>query len=94
VEIQVQVAGLDNTNIGEVVVMVNVVAPLSVTAIAFHSWCYGETKCQVAVNYSRPISVATAIAGVFANFTNKIGKMTDKLENVDKAKSRGIFCQH
>ena len=39
-------------------------------------------------------SVATAIAGVFANFTNKIGKMTDKLENVDKAKSQGVFCQH
>ena len=33
-----------------------------------------------------PASVATAIAGVFANFTNKIGKITDKLENVDKAK--------
>jgi hypothetical protein len=32
-------------------------------------------------------SVATAIAGVFANFTNKIGKITEKLEAVDKAKS-------
>jgi hypothetical protein len=32
-------------------------------------------------------SVATAIAGVFANFTNKIGKITEKLEDVDKAKS-------
>jgi len=39
-------------------------------------------------------SVATAIAGVFANFTNKIGKITDKLEDVDKAKSRGVSCQH
>jgi hypothetical protein len=33
------------------------------------------------------ISVATAIAGVFANFTNKIGKLTEQLEDVDKAKS-------
>jgi hypothetical protein len=32
-------------------------------------------------------SVATAIAGVFANFTNKIGKITEKLEDVDKTKS-------
>ena len=32
-------------------------------------------------------SVATAIASVFANFENKIGKMTEKLEDVDKAKS-------
>jgi hypothetical protein len=39
-------------------------------------------------------SVATAIAGVFANFTNKIGKITGKLEDVDKAKSRGVSCQH
>jgi len=39
-------------------------------------------------------SVATAIAGVFANFTNKIGKTTDKLEDVDKSKSRGVSCQH
>ena len=44
----------------------------------------------VAVLYS----VATAIAGVFANFTNKMGKITDKLEDVDKAKSRGVSCQH
>jgi hypothetical protein len=36
---------------------------------------------------SRPVSVATAIAGVFANFTNKIGKLTEKLEDVDKAKT-------
>jgi len=39
-------------------------------------------------------SVATAIAGVFANFTNKIGKITGKLKDVDKAKSRGVSCQH
>jgi hypothetical protein len=39
-------------------------------------------------------SVATAIAGVFANFTNKMGKITEKLEDVDKAKSRGVSCQH
>jgi hypothetical protein len=32
-------------------------------------------------------SVATAIAGVFANFTNKICKITEELEDVDKAKS-------
>jgi len=32
-------------------------------------------------------SVATAIAGVFANFTNKIDKITEELEDVDKAKS-------
>jgi len=38
-------------------------------------------------------SVATAIAGVFANFTNKIGKMTEELEDVDKAKSQGVSCQ-
>ena len=40
------------------------------------------------------ISVATAIAGVFANFTNEISKITEKLEDVDKAKSRGVSCQH
>jgi hypothetical protein len=37
--------------------------------------------------HSFQISVATAIAGVFANFANKIDKMTEKLEDVDKAKS-------
>jgi hypothetical protein len=44
----------------------------------------------------RPVqcSVATAIAGVFANFTNKIGRITEQLEDVDKAKSRGVSCQH
>ena len=39
-------------------------------------------------------SVATAIAGVFANFTNKIGEITEKLEDIDKAKSREVSCQH
>jgi len=39
-------------------------------------------------------SVATAIAGVFANFTNKTGKITEKLEDVDKTKSQGVSCQH
>ena len=39
-------------------------------------------------------SVASAIAGVFANFANKIAKITGKFEHVDKAKSRGVFCQH
>ena len=28
-------------------------------------------------------SVATAIAGVFANFANKIDKITEKLEDID-----------
>jgi len=46
------------------------------------------------VRLSLLCSVATAIAGVFANFTNKIGKITEELENVDKAKSRGVSCQH
>ena len=46
-------------------------------------------------NHSKElVSVATAIAGVFANFANKIGKITEKLEDVDKAKSRGVSCQH
>jgi hypothetical protein len=40
------------------------------------------------------VSVATVIAGVFANFTNKIDKITEKLEDVDKTKSRGVSCQH
>jgi hypothetical protein len=40
------------------------------------------------------ISVATAIAGVFAIFANKIDKITDKLEDVDKVKSQGVSCQH
>ena len=39
-------------------------------------------------------SVATAIAGVFDNFTSKIGKITEELEDVDKAKNRGVSCQH
>jgi hypothetical protein len=39
-------------------------------------------------------SVATAIAGVFANFTNKIGKITGELEDVDKTKSSGVSCQY
>jgi hypothetical protein len=39
-------------------------------------------------------SVATAIAGVFAIFANKIDKIIGKLEDVDKAKSRGVSCQH
>jgi hypothetical protein len=41
-----------------------------------------------------PASVATAIAGVFAIFANKIDEITEKLEDVDKAKSRGVSCQH
>jgi hypothetical protein len=44
--------------------------------------------------YVVQISVVTAIAGVFAIFANKIDKITEKLEDVDKAKSRGVFCQH
>jgi hypothetical protein len=39
-------------------------------------------------------SVATTIASVFANFANKIDKITEKLEDVNKAKSRGVSCQH
>jgi hypothetical protein len=39
-------------------------------------------------------SVATAIAGVFAIFANKIDEITEKLEDVNKAKSRGVSCQH
>jgi hypothetical protein len=39
-------------------------------------------------------SVATAIAGVFAIFANKMDKITGKLEDVDKAKSQGVSCQH
>ena len=39
-------------------------------------------------------SVATAIAGVFANFANKIDKIPEKLEDVDKAKSQGVSCQY
>jgi hypothetical protein len=35
-------------------------------------------------------SVATAIAGVFAIFANKIDKITEKLEDVDKVKNRGV----
>jgi hypothetical protein len=38
-------------------------------------------------------SVATAIVGVFAIFANKIYKITEKLEDVDKTKSRGVSCQ-
>ena len=33
------------------------------------------------------VSVATAIAGVFAIFANEIDKITEQLEDVDKAKS-------
>jgi hypothetical protein len=39
-------------------------------------------------------SVASAIAGVFANFPNKIAKITGKFEYVDKANNRGVFCQY
>ena len=39
-------------------------------------------------------SVATAIAGVFANFPDKIAKMVGKFEDVDRAKSQGVFCQN
>ena len=40
------------------------------------------------------VSIASAIAGVFANFPNKIAKIMKIFEHVDKAKSRGVFCQH
>ena len=40
------------------------------------------------------VSVATAIAGVFANFPDKIAKIVEKFEDVDRAKSRGDFCQN
>jgi len=39
-------------------------------------------------------SVASAIAGVFANFPNKIAKITRKFGHVDKVNSRGVLCQH
>jgi hypothetical protein len=39
-------------------------------------------------------SVATAIAGVFAIFANKMDTITDKLEDVDEVKSRGVSCHH
>jgi hypothetical protein len=39
-------------------------------------------------------SVASAIAGVFAKFPNKIAKIAGKFENVDKAKNQGVLCQH
>ena len=38
------------------------------------------------------ISVVTAIAGVFAIFANKIDKITEELEDVDKAKSWGSLA--
>jgi hypothetical protein len=40
------------------------------------------------------ISVASAIAGVFANFSDKIAIIMGIFEDVDKAKSWGVFCQH
>jgi hypothetical protein len=40
------------------------------------------------------VSVASAIAGVFANFPNKIAIITEEFEDVDNAKSRGVVCQH
>jgi hypothetical protein len=39
-------------------------------------------------------SVAMAQAADFANLPNKIGKVMEKIENVDKARGRGVFCQH
>jgi hypothetical protein len=39
-------------------------------------------------------SVATVLTGVFANLSNKIAKITEKFENVDETKNRGVFCQH
>ena len=35
-------------------------------------------------------SVASAMAGVFANFPSKIAKITGKFEHVDKAKAKGF----
>jgi hypothetical protein len=48
---------------------------------------FGWSLMSLGVFVSDMVSVATAIAGVFANFANKIGKITEKLEDVDKAKS-------
>ena len=39
------------------------------------------------VIYYLGTSVASAIAGVFANFPNKIAKITEKFEHVDETKS-------
>ena len=39
-------------------------------------------------------SVATAVAGVFANFPDRIAKIVGKFGDVDRAKSRGVFCQN
>ena len=39
-------------------------------------------------------SVASVMTGVFANFPNKIAKITGKFENVNQAKNRGVLCQH
>jgi hypothetical protein len=40
-------------------------------------------QCKVLCFGNVQNSVATAIAGVFANFANKIDKITEKLEDID-----------
>ena len=38
--------------------------------------------------------IVSARAGVFANFPNTIAEITGKLEDVEKAKGQGVFCQY
>jgi hypothetical protein len=38
--------------------------------------------------------IVSARAGVFANFPNTIAEITGKLEDVEKAKDQGVFCQY
>ena len=46
-----------------------------------------QYPCDIWTQCITQTSVATTIAGVFAIFANKIDKITEQLEDVDKAKS-------
>ena len=59
-------------------------------------WLCGGYTPSFTVNYRLQLatvhSVATVQTGVFANLSNEIAKITKKIENVDEAKIRGVFC--
>lgn len=39
------------------------------------------------------INVVTAIVSVFANFPDKIARITENFGDADKARNWGVFCQ-
>ena len=56
--------------------------------------CDTSQNPQDVTNIVLTTSVATALAGFFANFANKIGKILKIFERLEDPKRQGVTCQH